>query len=393
MPLLCLLGLLLVPREAHAYAWMIKHGFAQCGTCHTDPSGGETLTHMGRVQSDLLLTSMPQKDGYPRERAGFLFGAVGEPDSVRLGGSLRAMSIYKFAKDDADSDFSVFPMQADLYGSAEFGPLVLGGSIGYAKVPGGSPHARAAQVTAGQGDDPNLISRTHFFGFRLDKGTLLRIGRLNLPFGMRIPEHVMWAREATRTDRESDQQHGVSLAFTRERWRAELMAIAGNYQVNPDDFRERGYAGYAEYLLSPTFGLGISSLWTKARRDRLTLSERGYVRNAHGITARAGIGDQLAILAEADVLKSTGHGMGYVAMLQGDFEPMQGLHALATVEVVDEGKPKAAGVAATSGQGKLRHGLWLSAAYFFLTHLDARVDFVVRKDDPMTAQAQIHLFF
>jgi hypothetical protein len=393
LPVLCALGALAAPRDAHAYAWMIKHGYAQCGTCHTDPSGGETLTHMGRVQSDVLLSFGPHPDGYPRERAGFLFGVIAEPDWLRLGGSLRAMSIYKFAKGNQDSDFSVFPMQADLYGSADAGPVVLGWSIGYAKVPGGSPHARAAQVTGGQGDVPNLISRSHYLGFRLDDDTLLRVGRLNLPFGMRIPEHVMWVREATRTDRESDQQHGIALAFNRSSWRAELMAIAGNYQVNPDDFRERGYAGYAEYILSPTFALGLNSMWTKARRDRLTLGNNGYVRGAHGVTARAGIGEQFALLTEVDLLKSTGKGIGYVGLLQGDFEPLQGLHAMATVEVVNEGKPKAASVAPTSGVGKLRHGIWLSAAYFFMTHLDARLDVVVRKDDPLTAQAQIHMYF
>src|SRR5688572_14978449 len=42
--------------EAHAYAWMIKYGYSKCGTCHTDPSGGETLNHMGRLQSQQLLS-------------------------------------------------------------------------------------------------------------------------------------------------------------------------------------------------------------------------------------------------------------------------------------------------------------------------------------------------
>ena len=41
-------------RPAHAYTWMIRHGYGGCTTCHTDPSGGETLTRYGRAQSDLL---------------------------------------------------------------------------------------------------------------------------------------------------------------------------------------------------------------------------------------------------------------------------------------------------------------------------------------------------
>ena len=45
----------LVPSRAHAYTWMIKHGYASCPVCHADPSGGELLTTYGRVQSDELL--------------------------------------------------------------------------------------------------------------------------------------------------------------------------------------------------------------------------------------------------------------------------------------------------------------------------------------------------
>jgi len=45
----------LYPSRAHAYTWMIKHGYASCPVCHADPSGGELLTAYGRVQSDELL--------------------------------------------------------------------------------------------------------------------------------------------------------------------------------------------------------------------------------------------------------------------------------------------------------------------------------------------------
>ncbi len=390
---LCLVGMLAWSGNAHAYSWMIKYGYAQCSSCHVDPSGGETLTQMGRVQSDELLSFGADKDGYPRERAGLLFGLINEPDWLRLGGSVRGMAVYKASKGTQSSTFTAFPMQADVYGAALFGPVVLGGSLGYARVKGGSPYARAAQVTTGQGYDANLLSRTHYIGFMLDQGTVLRLGRLNLPFGQRIPEHVMWVRTATETDRESAQQHGVALAFTRKRWRSELMGIAGNYQVNPDAFRQRGYAGYAEYLISPTFGLGVSSMWTKARRDRVLLTSTGYVRNAHGITARAGIARKVAILAEMDLLKSSAHSMGYTGMLQADYEPIQGLHGIGTFELLDEGKSTAVGATATSGAGKLRTGIWLSAAYFIMAHLDARFDAVFRKDDPLSLQAQLHMYF
>src|SRR5258707_8611000 len=45
----------LFPSRAHAYSWMIKHGYSGCPVCHADPSGGELLTSYGRLQSGLLL--------------------------------------------------------------------------------------------------------------------------------------------------------------------------------------------------------------------------------------------------------------------------------------------------------------------------------------------------
>src|SRR5450432_863168 len=45
----------LFPSRAHAYSWMIKHGYSGCPVCHADPSGGELLTSYGRAQSELLL--------------------------------------------------------------------------------------------------------------------------------------------------------------------------------------------------------------------------------------------------------------------------------------------------------------------------------------------------
>ena len=53
---LLLLGLVLA-NGAHAYPFMIRHGYTQCSTCHTDPSGGTFLNEYGRAQSELLLSS------------------------------------------------------------------------------------------------------------------------------------------------------------------------------------------------------------------------------------------------------------------------------------------------------------------------------------------------
>ncbi len=393
LPALLFAGLVLtVSSPAHAYTWMIKHGYRSCLTCHADPAGGETLTGYGRLISQGVLSTQwgsGENDGELSSFSKFMFGAIPLPDDLLLGGSLRGAYTLK------DGDFRVFPMQIDVYGQLKIDPLIVGGSVGLAKVPAGSPHARAAQVTSDQGDGYNLISRNFYVGAELmEQALIVRAGRLNLPFGVRIPEHTNWIREQTRTDRESDQQWGLSLAYTGENIRGELMGIAGNYQINPDEFRERGYSLYLEYFTSDRAAIGISSLITTAKRDRLTL-EPDVLRQAHGPYLRATLAEPLVLLAEADLLSYSDTELGYAGFAQLDYEPVQGLHLIGTGEIYDQGYPEdggASGAVRSPGIGKPKYGGWASVNWFFVTHFDARIDAIFRKDDPFTLLGQLHLY-
>lgn len=378
---------------SYAYPWMIRHGFAKCASCHTDPMGGETLTGFGRAISDTTLSTRWDKGTDPTSRAELFFG-VEEPRDLRIGGSIRYMdALYKFPKNGVSGEFRSFPMQIDTYGQVRFlDRFRVAGSLGASKVPAGSPYATAAQITKNnEGDQYNLISRSHWIGYDVSDEILVRAGRLNLPFGMRIPEHVMWARAATRTDRESAQQHGVAVSYSGGKWRGEVMGILGNYQISPDKFRERGYSLYAEYLLNSHTALGVSSLVTHAESDRFL--EVPNTRQAHGVTARLVPVAPIAVLVEADVLLSTPAKPGYVGMVQADYEFVQGLHAILTGEVLDAGKPKDAAVATLAGAGKPEVGGWLSVGWFFFTHFDARVDLVMRQEAAPSIQSQIHYYF
>ena len=379
-------------RSARAYPWMIKHGLSSCGACHTDPSGGETLTGMGRAESERLLSWGGDAVMEPGDRMGFLFGAVEEPDGVRLGGSYRHMLLYTAPVERVPSSLRQFPMQVDLYGSGDFGPFVVSASLGVAKGIEGSAHVRPAQLNREDGKGLILLSRNHYVGLWLQEHTLLRLGRLNLPFGVRIPEHVMWAREATHTDRESDQQHGAALSYARGRVRTELMLVFGNFQINPDQFRERGVVASYEYLVTPTAALGGSALLTRADVDRLTLVEDA-IRYAYGINGRLGLSRKLSALGEMDVLKEPDRQLGYTGFLQTDYEAVRGLHFMLTGEALDLGLLDRAGAVAIRGAGAARYGAWLSVDWFFATHFEFRVDAVMRQDDVFNGQAQLHVYF
>ncbi len=378
--------------RAHAYAWMIKHGFSKCGSCHTDPSGGETLTTMGRVQSQYLLSFGGEDIEPPKSSTGFLFGAIDEPENVRLGGSYRHMLLYSAPVPTVPSEIRQFPMQLDLYGSATLGRFVMGASLGVARGIEGSAHVRGAQINQEAGEGFILLSRTHYLGLWLTDDTLLRVGRLNLPFGVRIPEHVMWVREATRTDRESDQQHGLSLTYQRGRWRTDAMLVFGNFQLNPDRFRERGFTGSLAYLLSPTLEVGASALVTRAEEDALTRVQSS-VRYAYGLNARYGLSSKVSILGEFDLLKEEGRQGGLTGFVQADYEPVRGLHFILTGEVLDQGLFEGEDAVPIRGAGAPRYGSWISVAVFPMTHFELRFDGVMHQDDVFHGQAQFHFYF
>ncbi|HMR06939.1 MAG TPA: hypothetical protein PKA88_14240 [Polyangiaceae bacterium] len=325
---------------------------------------------------------------------GFLWGLIDLPDALLLSGSYRHVSLLK------GGEFRNFPMQADLYGQLTLGSIRIGGSVGAARVPAGSPHARGAQITSNQGEEFNAISRTHRVGFDFGKSrqVTLRAGRLNLPFGVRIPEHVMWVREVTRTDRESDQHHGASISYNGSLFRGEAMLVAGNYQVNPDRYRERGYSMYVETLVTEPFATGVSSLMTFSAADVITLEEESTARGTHGVFFRVKVSEPVVLLFEADALHKSRRELGYVAFTQLDYEPVQGLHLGATGEILDKGyKPEESSVPGidvprVAGTGKPRLGGWLTVDWFFLPQLELRVDAVLRQEDPFLLMGQLHVY-
>ena len=172
------------------------------------------------------------------------------------------------------------------------------------------------------------------------------------------------------------------------------MGIAGNYQINPDEYRERGYSLTLEYFTSERAAIGLNSLITSAGRDRVTL-EPDVLRQVHGAHLRATVAEPVVLLMEADMLATTNTELGYAGFAQLDYEPFQGLHLIGTGEIYDQGYPDdggSSGAVRGPGIGKPKYGGWASVNWFVYTHFDARLDAIFRKDDPFTLLGQIHIY-
>src|SRR5688572_27402077 len=137
--------------DAHAYAWMIRHGFAECGSCHVDPMGGETLGGMGRVMGERLLAQRWSAEP-PTPLAELAFG-VPEPDAVRIGGSFRGMAVSNLGTDRTRA----FPMQADLYGAAFFERFRAGLSLGLSRASNRYEHSSKARLIGDVEDEGVLL--------------------------------------------------------------------------------------------------------------------------------------------------------------------------------------------------------------------------------------------
>jgi hypothetical protein len=348
---------------------MMRHEYTACHTCHADPSGAGLLTAYGRGLAETVLRTRwgkQREDGDPGKVGNFMFGAFTTADWLLLQVDGRGLIVVPLAP-QSSSRFLL--MQADAAMQVKIRRLRASGSLGYAK-----EGALLASVTRGDTSLAHrLVARTYWIGLDLgaDNQFLVRAGRMNLPFGVRNIEHTMFVRMTTRTNIDDQQQHGLSLAWNATGLRAEVMAILGNFQIRPDDFRERGYSAYLEWVPREKLALGASSLITHASMD-LRLDTPLW-RHAHGVFARWAPLRPLVVTIESDLLftsqpparaAAANNFGGNTSALMVDYEPVHGVHLLGASEVQNT----------HFGTASTDYGLWAGAWWFVLPHFDARAD-------------------
>jgi hypothetical protein len=219
-----------------------------------------------------------------------------------------------------------------------------------------------------------------------DGAVQVRGGRLAVPFGLRNIEHVAWVRSLTLTDINVQQRLGVAAPYNSGTLRTEVMGMVGG--LLPAS-REGGYSALLEYGFSPSLYVGLSSLVAHGPSTLASLPDQLVTRHAHGAFFRWSPVSPLALLAEADVLLWAGQEthVGYGTFAQADWELMQGLHVMVTAESAHRGVD----------QHGPAFGAWLSAAWYFFSHCELRLDNVVRRADALSPVsyslvAQLHVY-
>jgi hypothetical protein len=367
----------LLPAAAEAYPWMIRHDYTGCAVCHVDPSGAGLLTDYGRAQSVLLMQmnyGSPFTGDEAPSYSKFAFGLVPLPDWLLAQVTFRGAEFWlsDTTPGTAGSPSTTISQQMfimmllDARAELKLGIFRAGGSLGW----GTTPFTLPAAIVSNQAGTNELLARDYWVGLQLDDSLLLRLGRINLPFGLRNVEHTAWVRNNTLTDINYSQQSGFSVAFDNGHVRSEVLAILGNLNVTPDAYRQRGFSGLVEVPVAERAAIGFSALVTRAELS--TSSPSPSLRQVYAVFSRWAPVEPVVLLVEGDVFINNALGSGVLqtnaaTWLQLDWEPLQGLHFAPAVETLNSYGVNGTGV-----------GTWMTIDWFCLPHTDIRLDGVYR---------------
>lgn len=148
----------------------------RCTMCHFSPAGGGLVNAWGREEA---------ADTISRGGDGAFLGGVWEPPEwLALGADLRAAT----GLHDTPAvgiDALLFPMQADVYTRAQFGPIGVNLTLGMRR-PARSRNPPPLSY---------LASREHYVIYQPEAdGAYVRVGRFHAPYGLRHADHTTYIR-------------------------------------------------------------------------------------------------------------------------------------------------------------------------------------------------------
>ncbi len=236
-----------IPGRADAYPQFQLAYDQTCTGCHIAPSGGTLLNENGLAAAESI-----SQLGQPPE---FFYGKVPTPSWLTLGGDLRGSAGYMRTPEDV---LTMFPMQADIYGSARFGAFTIQATAGYRPPQEGNEAATS-------------IWSREFWAMWQSKpgetsGAYVRVGRFMPVFGLRLAEHSAYERRFGGTPLYSEAL-AAAAAFVDPRWEVHVTGFLKDRIFDPVS-HQSGAAGYGELRVTPTTAVGAEGMFSRSGDDK-----------------------------------------------------------------------------------------------------------------------------
>lgn len=267
--------------EARAYPQYVGKGYTSCGSCHYSPTGGGMANSYGHMAVAATFPDEVSADALDQVR-----DLLAKPDitgrgdggqaefQIDAGVDTRVLLLRHPGNTDDDLDVVVIPMLLEVGGVAAYGS-----GFAYASF--------TARPSTEAGGDRTMapFSREHWIGYRLSDAQSLRLGRIVLPFGLRLADHAQPTRASFGFDK-YDQHYAVAWDWATEGSVLSVAAFAGK-QLGAWD--EQGAVASYTHLFPSRLALGASLLGADAI---------GSTRVAASLFARWRVWEASYVLAE-----------------------------------------------------------------------------------------------
>lgn len=278
-------AVLLVCGRASAYPDMIAKGYTNCGSCHYNPTGGGFINSYGMAAQQASLPDDWQSDFVTHLREGPLAKAdvTGYDDAgkskLQVGLDLDSRWMLTTVPSGVAQSVGInfFPMLLEVGGVVAWGKLLVYGAVG-------------PKDPEGDGISWKAASREHWVRLQATEALSFRVGRMFLPFGLRIPDHTAFSRSDLGFGY-YDQTYAAEADYMSEYLAISAAGSVGNYMEAPAQLRERGGAVSAAFNLPSRASIGVSGLYLNSDLQQ---------RSAIAVFARVHFFEHAYALAEVD---------------------------------------------------------------------------------------------
>ncbi len=298
-----------VSNQSQAFPEMVRHGYANCMTCHLSPDGGGVLTAYGRSLSREVLSTWGAEG---EERFAYL---VTTPEWLNLGGDVRGLQAFsnRIEGNRVVERAQTVLMQIDAEAAAQIEKWTVAVSLG-----------RQSEVSANN-TGSTILSRRHYVNYRPTDNFSFRLGRFQLPYGINLADHFVSIKRGLRWD-DGSESYNLEAAYLGENYDLFLTASLGrpdNEKLN----RDRGVSIRGSRFLNDRYKVGASYFYGSSPLGN---------RHVAGPYAILGFTPHWFLLAEVDfqhLTPATGPiGAGLTSYLKLDHEFYKGIHLYLTHE-------------------------------------------------------------